>query len=210
MLCPDRSFYARSTYIVANDLIGKRLVRIKPISDNKLLRLSGIIVETEAYGFRNDHASHAFNGPTLRNQIMFGDVGKAYVYFIYGNHYCLNISAHSKKSKAGAVLVRALEPVEGVETMKFFRRTSNELLLVSGPGRLSQAFSISKDISGMDVTDAKSELHVEYEGYGALRPTTISTSRIGISRSLNKRWRFVYGYAKGRELIMSKYASRRH
>jgi len=210
MLCPDRSFYARSTNIVANDLIGKRLVRIKSISDNKLLRLSGTIVETEAYGFRNDPASHAFKGPTLRNQIMFGDVGKVYVYFIYGNHYCLNISAHSKKSEAGAVLVRALEPVEGVETLKFFRRTSDELLLLSGPGRLSQAFSISKDISGMDVTDARSELHVEYVENGALHPTTISTSRIGISRSLNKRWRFVSGYSKGSELNMSKYVSRRH
>jgi DNA-3-methyladenine glycosylase len=94
--------------------------------------------------------------------------------------------------------------------MKFFRRTSDELLLLSGPGRLSQAFSISKDISGMDVTDARSELHVEYVENGVLHPTTISTSRIGISRSLNKRWRFVSGYSKGCELNMSKYVSRRH
>ena len=102
--------------------MARKLVRLThDIYSKKLERLCGIITETEAYGFRDDRASHAYRGLTARNISMFGEVGKAYVYFVYGNHFCLNVSAHSDKVKAGAVLIRALNPCEGIHTMERLR-----------------------------------------------------------------------------------------
>ncbi len=90
-----KDFFARDTHEVAYDLIGKKLVRYVDFL-GKYYKLSGIIVETEAYGHGNDPASHAFRNPTNRNKAMFGAIGKTYVYFIYGNHYCFNIVAKNK------------------------------------------------------------------------------------------------------------------
>jgi len=105
--CQNSSFYQRPTEVVAKDLVGKKLVRT--IRNNKKhFRLAGIIVETEAYGYSDDLASHAYVGPTDRNKVMFGNVGRAYVYFTYGNHFCLNVSARRSKAEAGAVLIRGL------------------------------------------------------------------------------------------------------
>ena len=120
--------------LVAKELLGNKVVRIISRGQEKPKRLCGIIVETEAYGFNEDAASHAFRGLTLRNAVMFGEPGRAYIYFIYGNHFCLNVSAKPLEIEAGAVLIRALQPVEGIRRMKIFRRNCEELSLTSGPG----------------------------------------------------------------------------
>src|SRR3989338_10306073 len=115
----ERSFYERNTQVVAFELIGKVLIFKQ--GDNFL---SGKIVETEAYFGANDPASHAYRGVTPRNRVMFGPAGKTYVYFTYGNHYCLNIVTE-KEGVAGAVLIRALEPLGGIDMMRKNRRQIN-------------------------------------------------------------------------------------
>ena len=107
----ERSFYTQKTETVAKALLGKQIVHITEGPTR-----AGIIVETEAY-FSGDPASHCFNGPTARNKALFGPVGHAYVYFIYGNHYCLYVVAHDEETLAGGVLIRALEPTQGIEKM---------------------------------------------------------------------------------------------
>ena len=176
MICPDRSFYDRSTELVAKELLGNKVVRIISRGQEKPKRLCGIIIETEAYGFNEDAASHAFRGLTLRNAVMFGEPGRAYIYFIYGNHFCLNVSAKSLEIEAGAVLIRALQPVEGIRRMKIFRRNCEELSLTSGPGKLSQALNIQQSLNGEDMTDPKSDIHIEF---GVKPPGIIATKRIG-------------------------------
>ncbi|HET6458282.1 MAG TPA: DNA-3-methyladenine glycosylase, partial [Nitrosopumilaceae archaeon] len=114
-----RSFYDRDTVDVALDLIGKLLVRR---IGKKII--SGMIIETEAYRYKDDAASHSFVGMTERNKAMFGQVGKAYVYFTYGMHYCVNVVAKNNDFEAGAVLFRALEPIEGVDFMIKQRKTT--------------------------------------------------------------------------------------
>jgi DNA-3-methyladenine glycosylase len=187
MSCENSSFYQRSTEVVARDLIGKKLVRT--IRNNKeRFRLSGIIVETEAYGYNDDLASHAHNGPTARNKVMFGNVGMAYVYFTYGNHFCLNVSARRSDTEAGAVLIRGIEPIEGIEWMRRFRPIYNIYSLTSGPGKITQAFKVTLSLNGTDMTNSKSELYIE----SGKQPTRIvTTSRIGITRAVDKEWRFV-------------------
>lgn len=187
MSCPDVPFYTRHTSIVARDLVGKKLVRtIK--KDGSNYRLAGIIVETEAYGHNDDAASHAYMGITRRNSVMFGKVGRAYVYFTYGNHYCVNVSARSKKIEAGAVLIRGIEPVEGIEIMRQFRPVDNIFSLSSGPGKLTQALNINSILNGADMTDLQSELHIE----SVRKPENIvSTPRIGITKAAEKSWRFI-------------------
>jgi DNA-3-methyladenine glycosylase len=186
--CQNSSFYQRPTEVVAKDLVGKKLVRT--IRNNKKhFRLAGIIVETEAYGYSDDLASHAYVGPTDRNKVMFGNVGRAYVYFTYGNHFCLNISARRSKAEAGAVLIRGIEPVEGVELMRQFRPVDDIFSLTSGPGKLTQALNITSSLNGTDMTNPESEIYIE----SGKRPKGIvTTSRIGITRAMDKEWRFVH------------------
>lgn len=176
-----RKFYQRPTEQVARDLIGKVLVR--NISGK---RIAGIIVETEAYGHAGDPASHACNGMTDRNRVMFGPAGMAYVYFTYGTHYCVNVSARDGMP-AGAVLIRSVEPVDGIATMKRLRGTDDTRLLASGPGRLTQAMKITRLQNGADMTDQGSGLFIED---GPARDA-IATARIGISRAADTPWRFV-------------------
>ncbi|MGH9990557.1 MAG: DNA-3-methyladenine glycosylase [Nitrososphaera sp.] len=187
MSCQNSSFYQRPTEVVAKDLVGKKLVRT--IRNNKKqFRLAGIIVETEAYGYSDDLASHAYVGPTDRNKVMFGNVGRAYVYFTYGNHFCLNISARRSKAEAGAVLIRGIEPVEGVELMRQFRPIDDIFSLTSGPGKLTQALNITSSLNGTDMTNPESEIYIE----SGKRPKGIvTTPRIGITRAMDKEWRFV-------------------
>ncbi len=187
MSCQNRSFYQRPTEVVAKDLVGKKLVRT--IRNNKKqFRLAGIIVETEAYGYSDDLASHAYAGPTDRNKVMFGNVGRAYVYFTYGNHFCLNVSARRSKVEAGAVLIRGIEPAEGVELMRQFRPVDDIFSLTSGPGKLTQALNITSSLNGTDMTNPESEIYIE----SSKRPKGIvTTSRIGITRAMDKEWRFV-------------------
>ena len=206
MICPDRSFYNRSTDLVAMELLGNKLVRIISNGQEKPKRLSGIIVETEAYGSNEDGASHAYRGLTLRNAVMFGEVGRAYIYFIYGNHFCLNISAKPLEIEAGAVLIRALQPVEGLKIMKIFRKNCQELSLTSGPGKLGQALNIQKSMNGKDMTDQKSNIHIEF---GVKPPGIIATKRIGTSKALDKKWRFISLDTSEKGYVTNRFASRR-
>ena len=206
MICPDRSFYDRSTELVAKELLGNKVVRIISRGQEKPKRLCGIIVETEAYGFNEDAASHAFRGLTLRNAVMFGEPGRAYIYFIYGNHFCLNVSAKPLEIEAGAVLIRALQPVEGIRRMKIFRRNCEELSLTSGPGKLSQALNIQQSLNGEDMTDPKSDIHIEF---GVKPPGIIATKRVGTSMGLDKKWRFVSLAMSEKGYTTNRFASRR-
>lgn len=187
MSCQNSSFYQRPTEVVAKDLLGKKLVRTIR-NNNMQFRLAGIIVETEAYGYSDDLASHAYVGPTGRNKIMFGDVGKAYVYFTYGNHFCLNVSARRSKVEAGAILIRGIEPVEGIELMRQFRPVDDIYSLTSGPGKLTQALNITSLLNGTDMTNSESEIYIEF---GKRPKRIVTTPRIGITRALEKEWRFV-------------------
>ncbi|MGI0038055.1 MAG: DNA-3-methyladenine glycosylase [Nitrososphaera sp.] len=185
--CLAHEFYYRRTAVVARALVGMRLVRTLVIGGLKS-RLSGVIVETEAYGGRDDPASHARMGPTHRNSVMFGQVGRAYVYFTYGSHFCVNVSARSPGQPAGAVLIRALEPADGIAIMKSNRNLDDLYSLASGPGKLTGAMGITPALNGVDMTSSNSELYIEL---GAAPRRIVSTPRIGINRATEKHWRFV-------------------
>ena len=187
MTQPDLDFYSRHTAIVARGLLGKKLVRLYDDGSGKPKRLSGIINETEAYGSKNDPASHAFNGITNRNSVMFGDDGKAYVYFVYGMHHCMNVTARSPTTEAGAVLIRSLLPVEGIAIMIGFYNVKNKLNLANGPGKLTKALDINRSHNGINLADLRSELHIED---GIVPKKVVSTPRIGISRATEKCWRY--------------------
>jgi DNA-3-methyladenine glycosylase len=189
--CLPSSFYGRPTEIVARDLVGTKLVRILR-DGGRIIRLAGIIVETEAYGYSNDLASHACIGPTARNRVMFGNVGTAYIYFTYGNHFCVNVSARSNTVEAGAVLIRGLEPVEGIKTMKKLRPVADIFSLTSGPGKLTQSLAIASTLNGADMTNPESELHIEF---GTKPKRILATQRIGISRATDREWRFFDPYS---------------
>ncbi|HEX3986565.1 MAG TPA: DNA-3-methyladenine glycosylase [Acidobacteriaceae bacterium] len=186
--CPvvPRPLYIHPPDQVARALLGKILVRR---CEGEWL--SGRIVEVEAYFGLGDEAAHAFAGRTGRNEVLFGPPGFAYVYFIYGMHYCLNISCEPE-GEAGCVLLRALEPVEGLATMARLRGVeaeANPRLLASGPGRLCQALGITRDMhNGVDVTDRHSGLHVEDDG---LRVGEVAVlPRVGIRKAADRPLRF--------------------
>jgi DNA-3-methyladenine glycosylase len=182
----EESFYSRATVQVASDLIGCLLVRTLEL-DGKRQRLAGVIVETEAYGHSDDPASHACRGMTRRNEVMFGRVGRSYVYFTYGSHHCLNVSARSADAAAGAVLIRGIEPVEGVDEMGRFRQVGDLRLLASGPGRLAQAMQITLAHNGVDMTDPGSDLCI----LRGPKRGVAATARIGITKAAERPWRFV-------------------
>lgn len=179
-----REFYHRDTIDVAKDLLGKIIVRVVR---GKIL--SGMIVETEAYRSKDDPGSHAYRGMTERNRVMFGEVGRSYVYFTYGNHYCLNLVAKDDSTAAGAALIRAIEPLQGIELMRKFRKISDIYNLTSGPGKLTKALDITKHQNAVDVTK-KGELYVT-EGRRIDESQVIAASRIGINLGLDKKWRFL-------------------
>lgn len=179
----SREFYSRAPLVVAREIIGKKLVRT--LAGNS--ELSGIIVEAEAYGGAHDPASHAYRGKTARNEVMFGEPGHAYVYFTYGAHYCLNFVTKSKMYNASAVLVRAIEPVDGIEVMEDNRGTDVVTQLTSGPGKLCQAFCIDKSLNGVDLTKIDSAIRVEDVG---IKPHIARSIRIGISVAVQRKWRF--------------------
>jgi DNA-3-methyladenine glycosylase len=178
-----RDFYARDTLSVARELLGKRLVRIV-----EGMRLSGIIIETEAYIGEEDLACHASRGRTPRTEVMYGPPGRAYVYFIYGMYHCLNVVTEPEEFPA-AVLVRALEAQEGVERMRGHRGGKEPLAL--GPGRLCQALAIDRSLNGVDL--CKSEVLFVEEGLKELPGNVIITPRVGISAdevARTRPWRF--------------------
>jgi DNA-3-methyladenine glycosylase len=182
-----REFYERPPDQVARALLGKILVR-----RYEGRRLAGRIVELEAYLGLDDPAAHAFVGKTARNAVLFGPPGFAYVYFIYGMHYCLNISCEPD-GQAGSLLLRALEPLEELETMAELRgldRDAPPRLLASGPGRLCQALGITRTThNGIDVTSRRTGLHVEDDGFVPAKIEALP--RVGIRKAADRPLRFV-------------------
>ena len=182
-----RSFYDRDPRLVAPDLLGKILVRRQR---GKLL--TGSIVEVEAYLGADDPAAHASIGRTARNAVLFGSPGYAYVYFIYGNHYCLNVSC-LPDGTPGGILFRALEPLEGIDEMFRLRgiaKDSDLRGLTSGPGRLAAAFAITRDRdNGKDMTSDRSDLSIA--DCGLEPPRVLITRRIGIKKAAEMPLRYI-------------------
>jgi len=186
-----RSFYEQSTLDVARQLLGKYLVRKHP--DGTTV---GRIVETEAYVGPDDKACHASKGRTARTEIMFGPAGHAYVYLIYGMYDCLNLVTESVDYPA-AVLIRAVEPVGGIEIMKVRRQTEQLRNLASGPGKLCQAFAIDRKLNGDDLCGKV--LYLEDRGEAVSK--VVTTPRIGVDYAgpwKRKPWRFLI---KGNECV---------
>jgi DNA-3-methyladenine glycosylase len=180
-----RSFYARETVDVARDLVGTLIVRTL---DNT--RLIGRIVETEAYRGEDDPASHASGGRTQRNDPMYGPPGYTYVYFIYGMHWMLNISAH-RTEYPGAVLIRALEPIQGIERMREHRGNRPDSELTNGPAKLAQALAVDGDLNNHDLCSIVEITVIE----GTLRPneTIAAGPRIRVPGDAEAKahpWRF--------------------
>ncbi|HMK30507.1 MAG TPA: DNA-3-methyladenine glycosylase [Terriglobales bacterium] len=184
-------FYARDPRAVSRDLLGKILIRRRARKT-----LSGRIVEVEAYLGENDAAAHAAAGLTPRNYVLFGPPGRAYVYFIYGNYFCLNVSCEPD-GIAGGVLFRALEPLAGIEQMAQERGVALKpshlaglRLLTSGPGRLAQAFGVTRERDNdKDLTSSSSDLQIVDDGY---RPARVSVGpRIGITKAAADPLRFI-------------------
>jgi len=183
----DRAFFCRDPRRVARELLGKVLVRQDPA------RLTARIVELEAYLGEKDPAAHAAAGNTARTSVLFGPPGHAYVYFIYGNHYCLNVSCEPE-GQAGCVLFRALEPLSGIDEMARAREIEirgpqDVPKLTSGPGRLCEAFGITRARdNGCDLTSPASNLWIGEDEYRA--PSIRVTPRIGITKAADKPLRY--------------------
>ena len=170
-----RSFYTRDAITVARALLGQRLVHV-----DRGERLAGLIVETEAYLGRVDKAAHSYRGRTERNASMWRQGGHAYVYFIYGIHFCMNVVAGAEADPV-AVLLRALEPTEGLDTMRARRtRARHDRDLCSGPGKLCEAMGIGRALDGEDLVTS-GRLFIERVRHRAHPSRSIvATPRIGV------------------------------
>ena len=175
------SFYDRDGVDVARALLGMRLVRIENGT-----RISGVISETEAYRGREDLGCHAHSGKTKRNAVMFGPPGKAYVYFTYGMHWCLNFVTGAEGSPA-AVLIRAVEPLEGLDVIASRRVGRQRAIWSDGPAKLTQAFGVTGELNGMDLCNEGSGLFVE-EGVSVDKEAILATPRIGLN-NVPEPWR---------------------
>jgi len=169
-----RSFFDRPVLDVAPDLIGATLL---------FRGVGGIIVEVEAY-HHTDPAAHSFNGQTARNAVMFGPAGYAYVYRSYGIHWCVNVVCEAKGS-ASAVLIRALEPANGIAAMRRRRGMKEEQLLCSGPGRLCEALGITRAQDSLALDKPPFELRAR-----SAKPDIVFGKRIGITKAADLPWRF--------------------
>ncbi len=176
-----RAFFSRDPVTVARDLLGRILFYRTPEG-----LLAGRIVETEAYTGEADPASHAFRGRTARNAVMFGAAGHAYVYFSYGVHYCLNVTADAP-GVAGAVLLRALEPLAGVEIMRRHGDDRPEVRLLSGPGKIGRGFELDLKDNGRDFTRGSLGLAA---GAPVSDHEVAVSRRIGIARAVDLPYRF--------------------
>jgi DNA-3-methyladenine glycosylase len=186
-----RSFYEQNTVDVAKQLVGKYLVRRHPEGPTV-----GRIVETEAYIGPHDLACHAAKGRTARTEVMFGAAGHAYVYFVYGVHYMLNLVTEAADHPA-AVLIRSLEPTDGIELMEHRRGTANRRNLCSGPGKLCQAFAIDRSLNGADVCGDM----IYIEDRGEPMPKLLARPRVGVDYAgkwKDKPFRFLL---RGNEFI---------
>lgn len=174
--------------MVARDLLGCTLVRIVDGA-----HLAGEIVETEAYRGIRDPASHAYRGHTRRNSVMFGEAGHAYVFFTYGFHHMLNFTTEPEGTP-GAVLIRAIQPIKGETIMRANRGTDTVKNLTDGPGKLTKALKIDRDLNGEDLVSSR-RLFVERGG----RPEGIDmSSRVGINEGAAYQWRF---YVRGNQFV---------
>jgi len=170
-----QSFYERDTETVARELLGSCMVYFSPEGV-----LAGRVVETEAYTGPHDPACHSARGKTQRNAVMFGPAGRVYVYFIYGMYYCFNVTTGSTDMPA-AVLLRALEPLAGLEVMARRRGTENPRNLCSGPGKLCQAFGINNEFNGLSVITGPIRFYRPRPGEKA-GPVRV-TPRVGITQA---------------------------
>jgi DNA-3-methyladenine glycosylase len=180
-----REFFDRDTLTVARDLLGQRLVRV--IEGR---RLSGRIAEVEAYVGEDDAACHASAGRTPRTEVMYGPPGYAYVYFIYGMHHCLNVVTDREEFPA-AVLIRAIEPEEGLREMRANRPDRSDVELANGPGKLCQALQIDRRLNRVDLC-ANDELFLE-RVLSAREMDIVTRPRVGVrgdEAALAARWRF--------------------
>jgi DNA-3-methyladenine glycosylase len=169
-----RDFFDRSVHEVAPELIGATFL---------FKGVGGVIVEVEAY-HHTDPAAHSFNGRTERNAVMFGPPGYAYVYRSYGIHWCVNFVCEPEGS-ASAILIRAIEPTEGIAAMRRRREVKEERLLCSGPGRVCQALGISAAHNGLPLDRAPFELRER-----PAKPAIAAGTRIGISKAADLPWRY--------------------
>jgi DNA-3-methyladenine glycosylase len=174
-----RAFYERSTLDVARDLLGKVVVHGPT---------AGLIVETEAYPGGDDLASHSARGITPRTRVLFGPPGHAYVYFSYGMHCCLNVVC-LPEGTAGGVLIRALEPLDGIEIMRGRRPAARKVeQIANGPGKLTQAMAITLEQNGVDVTRGSLVVRKPID---EPRFEILVTPRIGISQCVDAPLRFL-------------------
>lgn len=169
-----RGFFDRSVHKIAPELIGATLW---------VGGVGGVIVEVEAY-HHTDPAAHSYGGQTARNTVMFGPPGVAYVYRSYGIHWCLNFVCEAEGS-ASAVLIRALEPLEGLATMRRRRGVADDRALCSGPGKLAQALGVNIKHNGLALDRAPFELRAR-----AAKPEIVTGPRIGISKAVDAPWRY--------------------
>jgi DNA-3-methyladenine glycosylase len=177
-----RSFFLRPTPVVARELLGQVLVHESPEGTT-----AGVIVETEAY-LRDDPASHSFRGPTARNRSMFGPPGRAYVYLIYGIHRCLNVVT-ATAGVGEAVLLRALEPIEGLDLMRLRRGGVADRDLCNGPGKLVQALGVEGTHDGLDFARGPIGLR-ESRLPRPARSRVVRCARVGITEGSDLPLRF--------------------
>lgn len=193
-----QAFYEPSAEIVAAKLLGHWLIRNTPRG-----LCGGLIVETEAY-VTGDAACHAFNGQTNRNRVMWGPPGHCYVYFIYGNHWCVNVVCRPAGT-AEAVLIRAVEPALGLDLMNEWRPVKEARQLTNGPGKLCAAMRIDRSVDGVDLCDADSPLFIaankSVKAFARKNGPVVVATRVGITRAAELPLRF---YLEG-----SRFVSRR-
>jgi DNA-3-methyladenine glycosylase len=170
----NRDFFARSVHAVAPDLVGAKLL---------VDGVGGVIVEVEAYD-HEDPAAHGYRGRTERNASMFGPPGHAYVYRSYGIHWCLNLVCEGE-GVASAVLLRALEPIDGLDEMRARRGLDDPRLLCAGPGRLTQALGVTREHDGLPLDRAPFELEAR-----KIDVDVVAGPRIGITQAADKPWRY--------------------
>ena len=180
----EKKFYLKDTIQTAQMLLGKLIV--KKEKSGKIT--SGVIVETEAYLGTNDEACHAYKKNTGRSRFLFQDSGKSYVYFIYGNYYCFNVVTEGE-SIGAAVLIRAVEPLDGVDIMKKRRHNISKPEYISnGPAKFCLAFGINKKHNELDLTNPESEIGIYNTGKRNIE--IMQSKRIGIVKSANLPYRF--------------------
>lgn len=175
----DKTILAGIDFNAPSHEVGRRLIGVTVLIDG----VGGRIVETEAYD-REDPASHSFSGPSARNMAMFGPPAHAYVYLSHGIHWCINFVCREAGHGAG-VLIRAIEPLAGIDTMAARRGTDDPRALCSGPGKLGQAMGVTRALNGMALADAPFVLQAAPAGLDVL-----AGPRIGISKAVEVPWRF--------------------